>query len=477
MKKLILFLAILFSTSILKAQTYVSGGVYSNTTWTKASSPYIVTDTVVVFPGVTLTIEPGVTVKFEDTSRLEIRQAKIIAIGTATDSIAFTSNNVVLNPGNWEGIIFKIGTVSDTAIFDYCTIAYADTGIVMSGMSENFLSISHTSFLHNFTGFANLSIYYSSFTKFDSCNFKYNLRDGLFFQNQCQLTVIDNCTFVKNYTGINLYSTYTCSDIRILNTRIDSNDIGINGFVGLLEDCDVTANKTGVSSGPFFAKIKNSRIIKNSEAGIINGARDSIINSIVINNNIGILVDDYDTAIILRNDISNNNIGIKITLLNDHKITCNKICNNTIFDIKYEGGSAKNISLPGNYFCTVDSLSTRTKIFDGYVDVKYGLVNFMPLDTSCYKTLSIKENKVTKQSNTKLYPNPFSTNATLEFDNPRGKPHQLSVYNALGQLVIQIENIKSNKLTIERKELQNGFYFYQLRNEEGIAGSGKIVID
>ena len=67
------------------ALTNVSGGIYSNTTWTLANSPYIVTDTVVVFPGVTLTIQAGVTVKFNNSMRLELRQAALIAIGSVSD--------------------------------------------------------------------------------------------------------------------------------------------------------------------------------------------------------------------------------------------------------------------------------------------------------------------------------------------------------------------------------------------------------
>jgi hypothetical protein len=65
MKKILL--TVIFLTVIsfgINGQTNVSGGIYSNTVWTLANSPYIVTDTVVVFPGVTLTIQPGVTVKF-----------------------------------------------------------------------------------------------------------------------------------------------------------------------------------------------------------------------------------------------------------------------------------------------------------------------------------------------------------------------------------------------------------------------------
>src|SRR5438552_11050984 len=89
------------------AQTNVSGGIYTDTTWTLANSPYIVVDTVVVFPGVTLTIQPGVTVKFADHKRIEIRQANLISEGTITDSITYTSNNATPTPGIYRGLYFN----------------------------------------------------------------------------------------------------------------------------------------------------------------------------------------------------------------------------------------------------------------------------------------------------------------------------------------------------------------------------------
>src|ERR1035438_7891798 len=101
MKKLILLIAFISLVSFVNAQTNVSGGIYSNTTWTKANSPYIVTDTVVVFPGITLTIEPGVVVKFNDHKYIEVRNATIISNGNAVDSITFTSNSSSPTPGIW----------------------------------------------------------------------------------------------------------------------------------------------------------------------------------------------------------------------------------------------------------------------------------------------------------------------------------------------------------------------------------------
>src|SRR5436190_9708973 len=88
----------------VNAQTNVSGGIYANTTWTLANSPYIVVDTVVVFPGVTLTIEPGVVVKFDNNKRIEVRQAALIAQGTIVDSITFTSNSSTPSMSIHDGV-------------------------------------------------------------------------------------------------------------------------------------------------------------------------------------------------------------------------------------------------------------------------------------------------------------------------------------------------------------------------------------
>lgn len=63
--------------------TDVSGGhISTDTTWSKASSPYMIKGNVIVDFGATLTIEPGVEVKFTDTYNLFI-DGNLTAIGTS----------------------------------------------------------------------------------------------------------------------------------------------------------------------------------------------------------------------------------------------------------------------------------------------------------------------------------------------------------------------------------------------------------
>jgi hypothetical protein len=101
--------AFVAAPSLLLAQTNFSGGIYSNTTWTKANSPYVLTGSVVVFPGKTLTIQPGVVVQMQpnpnlpnDYRYLEVR-GTLNALGTASDPIVFEGLNADTNV-TWNGI-------------------------------------------------------------------------------------------------------------------------------------------------------------------------------------------------------------------------------------------------------------------------------------------------------------------------------------------------------------------------------------
>src|ERR1035437_4996679 len=176
------------------AQTNVSGGIFSNTTWTKGNSPYIVTDTVVVFPGFTLTIQPGVTVKFADKMRIEFRQAKLVAIGTVVDSISFTSNSSTPTAGIYAGIYLNGGNLASQ--FNYCDFMYAAIGI--NAAVTNSISINNSVVNLNSTGVQFLGTKNAENAVIDSSIFKNNA-NGLILEDLSKAT-INYCNF--SYNGI-----------------------------------------------------------------------------------------------------------------------------------------------------------------------------------------------------------------------------------------------------------------------------------
>lgn len=72
MFRLAVSIAFALSSLYVNSQTSVAGGIYQNTTCTLANSPYIVTGSIVVFQGNTLTIEPGVEIRIDNQTNTTI---------------------------------------------------------------------------------------------------------------------------------------------------------------------------------------------------------------------------------------------------------------------------------------------------------------------------------------------------------------------------------------------------------------------
>jgi len=71
------------------AETPIIGFIAQDTTWTQANSPYVTLGSIIVKEGVTLTIDPGVTVQFDSGHSLTI-EGTLIARGTDEQGIKFT---------------------------------------------------------------------------------------------------------------------------------------------------------------------------------------------------------------------------------------------------------------------------------------------------------------------------------------------------------------------------------------------------
>jgi len=98
------------STNYPPVNITVAGNITTNTTWT-SNNTYLLTGAVYVDSGVTLTILPGTVIRGNDavanSCLIVKRSSRIIAQGTATNPIVFTSNKPIGSRGlaDWGGII------------------------------------------------------------------------------------------------------------------------------------------------------------------------------------------------------------------------------------------------------------------------------------------------------------------------------------------------------------------------------------
>lgn len=111
-KLILIMLVILLASPIIhaRADSSVCGPIGVDTTWTSAGNNYIVTCLVQVMPGVTLTIEPGTRVLFNNGTGMRI-DGQLIARG-----VTFSSSSSTPSKGIWAHIYFTSTSVD--GVFD-----------------------------------------------------------------------------------------------------------------------------------------------------------------------------------------------------------------------------------------------------------------------------------------------------------------------------------------------------------------------
>ncbi len=182
MKKI--FLTISLIALLLNSKAInVSGVISTNTTWTSSNNPYIVTSTITVNPGITLTIQSGVTVQFNDNFGMTVR-------GTLTaNSAVFTSSSSSPTPGKWSNI--TIGNTTDSGIVSLtsCQLSYGQSVIIYKG----YLTTNGT----DFSSFSSYGIFIDGVTTNRALA---NLTGGTF-------TNCNNCIYVNKFGLVNTNGT------------------------------------------------------------------------------------------------------------------------------------------------------------------------------------------------------------------------------------------------------------------------------
>ncbi|MFQ6102180.1 MAG: proprotein convertase P-domain-containing protein [Anaerolineae bacterium] len=136
----------------------VAGFIFGDTTWARDCT-YTVTGSVIVMEGVTLTIEPDVTVKFDSLKALTVNGA-LIARGTETEPITFTSNLADPAAGDWGFILFTDSSTDATfdsdgnytggSVLQYVTVEYAGNDLNPAVRIEDASPwVDHSTIRHN----------------------------------------------------------------------------------------------------------------------------------------------------------------------------------------------------------------------------------------------------------------------------------------------------------------------------------------
>lgn len=346
MKKILFFVATLFA-GLLYGQTNVSADITSSTTWTTSGSPYTITTPINIDSAATLSIDPGVEVRFDAGVRVMVH-GRLIALGTLTDSIFFIGTGPSTNRRNrisFDGEI-QLAYVDVTNMNQGFNADYSSSSTTPRIPNGPIFSVNHGYFHGNNFG---LSLY-----PFTSVRFQVD--SSLFDQNSYGMRGshcdIADCIFRRNGAGI----------VDMWNSTITRTVCHVNGSgIGCtppmqITDCDIRENAFGIR-------------LSLSTTGA-NGVLSNLTGNQLLDNGIGI--------------ITYRDSGLyDLQLLN---ISGNEICSDS-FNIRSQGFAAP-VSTPildvsDNCWCQWDSLGV-----DSMIQNHYGApITIMPLDSSCLPSL------------------------------------------------------------------------------------------
>jgi parallel beta-helix repeat protein len=331
----------MFLVANVHASTSVSGTIAADTTWTKANSPYILTGSLTVNPGITLTIEPGTTV---DLSQYPLNVGGTLnAAGTSGNKIIFqtsytsiTSRIQFLSTSTSWNPALNSGCVIDNAVFNSVSITVSNCS---PKITNNYLTNNQFTIISVTGGSPTISN---------------NALDGhsAGISTSNSSSVISN-NFIKGTGGI--YGI----------TVRDSSLISDNNITGWFDAINIQNNPT----------IQRNLITANNYGVLIDSGMPTIQNNIVSSNSYGIY---GGGGIIANNTIGNNLNGIYPSFLLSTISQNNFLSNNRNIYM----GLTSGLDVPNNWWGTTDASTINQTIYDSKNSTTLGKVTFTPFLTA-----------------------------------------------------------------------------------------------
>ncbi|MFK7772414.1 MAG: T9SS type A sorting domain-containing protein [Saprospiraceae bacterium] len=380
MKRLLYFFMISLATTFsLSAQTEVSGGIFVPTIWSVVGSPFIVTSDIVIFPNASLTIEPGVEVRFEPDTRIELREGDFYANGGQGDTIKFTINSdTPTTAGTWNGIENTTSTGMPIEVeLDHVIFEYAKTA-VNYGQGVAYRYISNAIFRNNERGVFDGALGYNWVTISDS-EFKNN-EIGM----EGRMSAL-NCFFEGNTYGFANPHTFAnfSEGARVTNCTFQDNNWCVASAgqiitIAIIENSTFLNNNSGFDG---YWAVVDSCYFYDTYSSAIKLAKGEVKNSIFLENNVGIETYEYTSELSIHNNsITQGGVGLSIV---DNQL---EVFENTICDNDYQNVvllTNQPVDLNNNCWCMTDLVEIGNTITDAYDDVALGIATYDDINIDC----------------------------------------------------------------------------------------------
>lgn len=268
---------------VATGETVIGGTLSSNTTLATANSPYTLSEDLIIPAGITLTIQPGVTINMPALRNIRVQGILNIA-GTAAQKVTITGRNgdrwgaISLENGSGPSNFAHLIVRGATKGYDPVLYNSAITGRYATLIAD-FLDVQECDFtIYLYGGSCTLrdSIFHSDFTG-----------DGIHVKNGAAL--IQRCTIRGN----------NAPDTDAIDLDAVNN--------GIIEDCRIYrfqgSNSDGIDIGEACnnALLQGNMIFFNSDKGVSVGQGSSVTlrKNLIVGCNLGVGIKDYGSTVTL----------------------------------------------------------------------------------------------------------------------------------------------------------------------------------
>ena len=330
------------------ATTPVSGTIISDTVWTNADSPYLLTGTLYVPTNLTLTIQPGATVIFSGSSYLQVN-GTLNARGTPGSNIIFTTDG---------------------------SNVYATPQVQFGGNSTSWDEQTGSGCIIESATFTGVSLRISGSPKIDNNNFN-SLNTQISIAGGSPLITSNSITIQT--TGI---SATGGNPIISYNSIVGNGSQYQYGIMAYGNASIFNNNIVDCSMGIYMSSNGNKSVqgnlILNNLYGIEVYANATIQNNLIGGNYYGIVAAYGGGGLIQNNTITDNWDGIYYPVTSA-LITYNNIFGNTQNNIALS--TPVNVNATYNWWGTTDTQAINQTIYDFKNNPSLGNVTFVPFLT------------------------------------------------------------------------------------------------